>query len=358
MKSNTLNVLDIFCGAGGFSEGFRQAGFNIVAGVDNDEQALQTYSHNFGHKKAILWNLADTGSLIKDPGKKNILRNIDVIIGGPPCQGFSIAGKRKASDPRNKLYKAYIDLIKYIRPKAIVIENVPTMKSLFEGSYFNQILSDLSKLGFELKSETLAAEKYGVPQKRRRLFIVGTLKGLRNFIFPAPVFERKQITCSEAISDLPLLTSNAGADQMPYPRAPKSLYQKQIRNGCQVLTNHWAVIHTEKTKKIIAMVPDGGNYKSLPDSLWETRKVNIAWTRMNSRTPCFTIDAGHNHHFHYKANRVPTVRECARIQSFPDHFSFVGNKTSQFRQVGNAVPPILANAIALSLMKVLFNEQR
>jgi DNA (cytosine-5)-methyltransferase 1 len=106
------------------------------------------------------------------------------------------------------------------------------------------------------------------------------------------------------------------------------------------------------------MVPDGGNYKSLPDSLWETRKVNIAWTRMNSRTPCFTIDAGHNHHFHYKANRVPTVRECARIQSFPDHFSFVGNKTSQFRQVGNAVPPILANAIALSLMKVLFNEQR
>lgn len=356
MKIKKLNVLDIFCGAGGFSEGFRQAGYEIVAGIDNDPQALQTYGRNFGGEKAALWNLADTNGLIKVAGMKKVFKNIDVIIGGPPCQGFSIAGKRSASDPRNKLYMAYIDLIKCIRPKAIVIENVPTMKSLFGGSYFNQILNDLTKLGFEAKHQILAAEKFGVPQKRRRLFIVGTLKGLGDFSFPHPECDRKEITCSDAISDLPLLNSNPGANEMPYPRPPENHYQKQIRNGCKVLTNHWAVIHNEKTKKIIRMVPDGGNYKSLPDSLWQTRKVNIAWTRMNSNSPCFTIDAGHNHHFHYKANRVPTVRECARIQSFPDHFLFVGNKTSQFRQVGNAVPPLLACAIALKLRKVLSNE--
>jgi DNA (cytosine-5)-methyltransferase 1 len=126
-----------------------------------------------------------------------------------------------------------------------------------------------------------------------------------------------------------------------------------MREGAEKLHNHWAVIHTQKTKQTIAMVPDGGNYKSLPKSLWNSRNVNIAWTRMRSDAPCFTIDAGHNHHFHYKANRVPTVRECARIQSFPDTFVFNGNKTSQFRQVGNAVPPLMAKAIAGSLLKVL-----
>ena len=353
MKTNKPRVLDIFCGAGGFSEGFRQAEYEIVAGIDNDTQALQTYGHNFGSKKAILWDLARACDLTKSPEKKNIFKKIDVIIGGPPCQGFSIAGKRKASDPRNELYRAYFDLIKCIKPKAVVIENVPTMKSLFGGSYFHSIVGDLEKIGFEVSHEILSAEKYGIPQKRRRLIIVGVLKKLAPFSFPKPVQGDRQITCREAISDLPLLEGSAGADEMPYHRPPENHYQKTIRNGCHVLTNHWAVIHTEKTKKIISMVPDGGNYKSLPEKLWPTRKVNIAWTRMNSNSPCFTIDAGHNHHFHYKANRVPTVRECARIQSFPDHFVFIGNKTSQFRQVGNAVPPVLGREIANALLRFI-----
>ena len=126
-----------------------------------------------------------------------------------------------------------------------------------------------------------------------------------------------------------------------------------MRNKSDILYNHEAVKHTEKTKNIIAMVPDGGNYKCLPMHLQSTRKVNIAWTRMNSSKPCFTIDAGHNHHFHYLANRVPTVRECARIQSFPDNFIFTGNRTSQYRQVGNAVPPLVAEQIALVLLEAL-----
>jgi len=353
MKAKKPRVLDIFCGAGGFSEGFRQAGFEIVAGIDDDAQALQTYTKNFGSKKGILWNLEKVDPLFKKSSAKEMFHNIEVIIGGPPCQGFSIAGKRKICDPRNNLYKAYLNLIDSIKPRAVVIENVPTMKTLFEGLYFHSIICDLEKLGFVVNHEILTAERYGIPQKRKRLFIVGMVRELGLFAFPSPKDGSKPVTCRDAISDLPLLSSNPGADKMSYSHAPKTPYQKGMRNGCRILKNHWAVIHTEKTKKIISMVPDGGNYKSLPEKLWRTRKVNIAWTRMNSNSPCFTIDAGHNHHFHYKANRVPTVRECARIQSFPDHFYFSGNKTSQFRQVGNAVPPLLARSIAQKLKKVL-----
>ena len=130
-----------------------------------------------------------------------------------------------------------------------------------------------------------------------------------------------------------------------------------MRQGSKSILNHSITLHNTRTKEIIAMVPDGGNYKDLPEELWNTRKVHIAWTRMDSRKPCFTIDTGHNHHFHYKENRVPTVRESARIQSFPDTFEFVGIKTSQLKQVGNAVPPLLAKAIAESLKDILKEEE-
>jgi len=138
-----------------------------------------------------------------------------------------------------------------------------------------------------------------------------------------------------------------------YAIDPKSEYQKLMRKDSIYLYNHVTTIHKEQTKRIIAMVPDGGNYKDLPEELWQTRKVNIAWTRMNSQKPCFTIDTGHNHHFHYRANRVPTVRESARIQSFPDSCEFIGIKTSQLKQVGNAVPPLLAEAIAKKVAHVI-----
>ena len=142
-------------------------------------------------------------------------------------------------------------------------------------------------------------------------------------------------------------------EDIPYSIPAENNYQKKMREGSKSILNHSITIHKERTKEIISMVPDGGNYKDLPKELWDTRKVHIAWTRMDSRRPCFTIDTGHNHHFHYRANRVPTVRESARIQSFPVTFEFVGIKTSQLKQVGNAVPPLLAEAIADSLKRYL-----
>ena len=351
-KQRCFAVLDLFCGAGGFSEGFKQAGFKIVAGIDNDSLALETYSKNFPEAITLKRDLSKAFDWQTDSFRSILEQDIDVIIGGPPCQGFSIAGKRTREDPRNTLYRAYIKLIEHLNPAAIVVENVPTILSLFSGDIAKRIRRDFEALGYKTEVFTLTASDYGVPQSRRRTFFVGT-KSLEKFKMPSPITAFSPITTEMAISDLPLLENNAGADVLKYITQPVNEYQRIMRNKSVEIYNHWAVMHLKRTIDIIKLVPDGGNYKNLPPKLRNTRKVNIAWTRMNSKKPCFTIDAGHNHHFHYKANRVPTVRECARIQSFPDRFRFFGNKTSQFRQVGNAVPPLLAKAIALSLKEVL-----
>ncbi len=344
-------VLDIFCGAGGFSCGMEQAGFEVIAGVDNDERALKTFQHN--HKDAIvinydLSNIDNNLFRLLDPVIKD---GIDVLVGGPPCQGFSIAGKRLADDPRNKLWLAYIKIIDRYKPKVIFLENVPTIVSVNKGQVAEKIMDSFLEYGYEVSQKVLVASDYGVPQKRKRAFFVAIKKGLPSFSFPKSLGE--YITTEEAIGDLPLLNDSLGLEEVSYMVEPQNKYQKEIRKESRVILNHSSVNHTDKTKDIISLVPDGGNYKDLPEHLKNTRKVNIAWTRMNSKKTCFTIDAGHNHHFHYKANRVPTVRECARIQSFPDTFKFIGTRTSQYRQVGNAVPPLLGLALAKESLKVL-----
>ncbi|MFH1288138.1 MAG: DNA cytosine methyltransferase [bacterium] len=345
-------MLDLFCGAGGFSEGFRQAGYQIIAGIDNDPEALYTFSLNFPEALAVDKDLSTSlngsGQTIEDLFKKKI----DVIIGGPPCQGFSIAGKRLKDDPRNVLYKAYLEVIVRLKPSAVVVENVPTIISLFGGEIARQIKQDFEEFGYTVYQFTITASNYGVPQNRKRTFFVG-IKGSGRFEMNLLRVSKNTVSTYMAISDLPLLEKEFGGEELDYLCPAFNEYQRIMRSGCKKIYNHWAVVHTEKTKSIIKLVPDGGNYKDLPKHYRDTRRVNIAWTRMDSRKPCFTIDAGHNHHFHYKANRVPTVRECARIQSFPDKFRFFGKKTNQFKQVGNAVPPLLAKKVAVALKRAL-----
>lgn len=337
-----MNVIDIFSGAGGLSKGFENAGFNIIAGIDNDAESLTTFSKNHSKSKTINFDLSQKINFSST--EFSFLKNlkIDIIIGGPPCQGFSVAGKRSESDPRNSLYKTYLSFIKQFNPEIMVMENVPTIMSMYGGRVYADIVFELENLGYTTSSFILDSSNYGVPQKRKRFFLIGTKYGKK--IIQPEIISNVKITTKDAISDLPSLENNN--ESKTYSSKPKNQYQKRMRINSSNLQNHWKVIHTEKTKKIISMVPDGGNYKNLPTHLRDTRKVHIAWTRMNSKEPCFTIDAGHYHHFHYKHNRVPTVRECARIQSFSDDFVFYGKKTSQYRQVGNAVPPILAEVLA------------
>ncbi len=356
------NVIDLFCGCGGFSKGFEEAGYDIKFGIDVWNDALVTYQKNF--PDAIVLN----EDITKITGKQILemchLRSdeVDVIIGGPPCQGFSVSGKRMIDDERNKLYKSFVELVSDIKPKVFVMENVPGLIRLFKGIVGEQVLEDFTNIGYTVKKQVLSADNYGVPQQRKRVFFVGLnndyFTNPDKYVFPTPITAIGELipawTSKDAISDLDFVPDDRSmGENIPYKLPPQNEYQKMMRNGSSSILNHSITIHKEKTKKIIAMVPDGGNYKDLPKELRDTRKVHIAWTRMNSLKPCFTIDTGHNHHFHYRANRVPTVRESARIQSFPDTFEFIGIKTSQLKQVGNAVPPLLAKAIAESIVDVL-----
>lgn len=343
---NEPTVLDLFCGCGGLSHGFIEAGYNVLAGIDHWQDALDTFSFNHVDTKAIKADLFEaTPNQISQQLNTD---NIDVIIGGPPCQGFSIAGKRLIDDERNQLYKSFVEFVSFFNPKAFVMENVPNIISMGGGSVRDDVLEDFRKLGYEVTYDILLASDYGVPQNRRRAFFVG-LKNKVVFDFPLAT-TNKHITCSEAISDLPEATIRDGDE---YPIASQSDYQKMMRAEGEKLFNHQATNHTDKTVSIITQVPDGGNYKDLPEHLHSTRKVNIAWTRFNSKKPSLTIDTGHNHHFHYLYNRVPTARESARLQSFPDSYIFLKTKTSQLKQIGNAVPPLLSKILAQELKKYL-----
>ncbi len=342
------NVIDLFCGCGGLSYGFEKAGFNVLLGIDNDAKALETFELNHANAKSIC---GDITQIHYEEDIKPLIGNdkIDLIIGGPPCQGMSLSGPRKFDDPRNKLYLSYIRLVNEIKPKMFVIENVPGLVGLFGGKIKDSIIEKFTEMGYDIQYKILCASDYGVPQSRKRVVFVGSRVG--NYEYPKPLNE--EITCEMALSDLPPLEEDIGTDEMEYVTKASNDYQKIMRKRSKTVHNHIAASHSERVKEIISLVPDGGNYKDLPEEYAHTRNFHVAWTRFASAKPAPTIDTGHRHHFHYKYNRVPTVRECARLQSFPDDFIFLGNKTQQFRQVGNAVPPIMAEEIAKKAMEAL-----
>jgi len=338
-----IDAIDLFSGCGGLSFGFQNAGFNTRIAVDNWPDALSSYERNHPHSRTIEFDL---GSGKLKPLFSN-LNDAEIIFGGPPCQGFSISGKRDPLDPRNLLYKGFLDVVAEVDPKMFVMENVPNLASMDKGGLISAIEQDFANLGYSLSRKIVLASDFGVPQNRKRLILVGSKSG-SPFNFPVGLTElpQEKVTCIEALSDLP---ENSVPEGSTYEISAMSDYQKLMRRGSLGIHNHKITNHSGQTKRIISLVPDGGNYKDLPTELQKTRKVNIAWTRYSSKKPSLTIDTGHRHHFHYKFNRIPTVRESARLQSFPDTFIFEGSKTSQYKQVGNAVPPLLAEALGQAL---------
>ncbi len=349
-EQNKLTFIDLFSGCGGLSLGFEQAGYKSLIAIDHWKDALQTYAYNRPGTKTLCANLLTLSS--QEVEQQIGSTSVDVIIGGPPCQGFSVAGKRIIEDERNQLYKSFVAMVAHFKPRAFVMENVPNILSMGDGIIKEAILKDFESLGYNVQCRVLLASDYGVPQNRRRAVFVGLREG--QFDFAIPTVEHK-VTTEEALSDLPEGSLPEGIN---YPTESQSEFQSQIRINSNGVYNHEVTEHNQKTIDVISLVPDGGNYKDLPESLQGIRKVHIAWTRLNSKTPSITIDTGHRHHFHYKWNRVPTVRESARIQSFPDSFIFTCSKTSQYKQVGNAVPPIMAKAIAEHLKDILWQGNK
>lgn len=236
----------------------------------------------------------------------------------------------------------------------MTFQNVPGLLQLNNGSAAKRIKEDFQELGYKMTAQILYAPDFGIPQIRKRVFFVGLLNADETFSFPQPVVSQENyISCEDAISDLPELKGIKGDLDQPYPCPPGTDYQKLMRKNSESIQNHIGTIHDAKTLKFIAMVPEGKNYRSLPEEFSGIYKYHEALTRYHRKKPSLTINTGHRSHFHYEYDRIPTVRESARLQSFPDEFIFYGTKTQQYKQVGNAVPPLLGFYIAKQLLSYL-----
>lgn len=339
----TYKVLDLFCGAGGLSLGFQNAGYSIKGGVEWDKAASTTHIRNFNTEFHFTGDITD----IQDETIHQDLNDIDIIIGGPPCQGFSSANRylKEDDDPRNKLFFEYLRFVNIINPKVFVIENVPGILTRDQGYAKNKIIDITESYGYDVKVQVLSSENYGVPEIRKRAFFIGFRKDLNiNFDFDniEPLFENT--TVFDAIKDLEPLESGQMYNTL-FAKELTPIQEYYYNKDSFVIENHNISIHNAKVVERIKHVPQGGNWRDVPEHLWDTKRENrhsSAYKRLDYSKPSITIDTGHMNYFHPIFNRVPSVRESARIQGFNDAFIFYGSKTEQYRQVGNAVPPILS----------------
>ena len=344
------SVIDLFAGVGGLSLGFEKQGFDVLIANEYDESIADAYSKNHKGTKMIV---GDITSLDLKETFGSYAGKVDVVIGGPPCQGFSQKGQRNTiHDERNFLFKYYVAVVELVKPRYFVMENVPNLLTAENGYFFREIEELFNKMGYSLEHGVLNAADYGVPQNRRRAIIIGKLNGDAPKL-PAPKDEK--VTIWDAISDLAYLESGEGTDVQEYKNAPESEYQKRLRGNATVLYNHVATKHSPIALERLAMIPPNAGKEVLPKEHITKSIYSGTWTRMRTDEISVTIttrfDTPSSGKFtHPYLDRAITVREAARIQSFPDDFQFTGNKGSQMKQVGNAVPPLLAAAIATVIM--------
>lgn len=351
-------VIDLFSGCGGISKGFLNTGkVEMIGAIDFEKSACDTYEQNFPGAKVICGDIRDI--TVESTG----FSDIDIMVGGPPCQGFSALNrweKEKDDDPRNRLFLEYLRFVDELRPKAIMIENVKQILTSKNGYAPKHITEFLEARGYKVSFKILNAADYGVPQKRERAIIVALQEQYGTFDFDTlEKYKLPKVTVAEAISDIASIEDEA----IKYEQGtvftlgePESDYQRKMQAASHQLHNHLIYYPVQNVQEMISYVPEGGNWKYVPKELFKSDRDNRHSNylrRLESKSQSVTIDTGHNVYFHPHFKRVPTIRESARIQSFPDDFVFTGNKGQQFRQVGNAVPPLLAEAVAKAIMEVI-----
>jgi DNA (cytosine-5)-methyltransferase 1 len=380
-----LRTIDLFCGAGGLSEGFRQAGYQIGAGLDNDTEALATLTHNHPETAPVSADVREVSG--RDLLDVSGFAEADVLIGGPSCQGFSTQGRRgrwaSEEDPRNLLYREFARLAGDLNPEWIVMENVTGLLWFDKGAFARKIFAEFERKGYRLEHRVLLAADYGVPQLRRRLIIIGTRTD-KPILWPEQthmgavrrdaidLWETKRLahfphlhrhrSLWSAISDLPAIPSGGGSPIAAYTRTADSDYQNAMREGSDALFNHEAPTLPEVHYDLIKHVREGQTWREIPVEELPPRFAKIRRTdgtnlfaRPHRNRPSYTIITQFGNvttgaYTHPTQDRAFSAREGARIQSFPDRFRFLGPLTSQYRQIGNAVPPMLANAVARSVL--------
>jgi DNA (cytosine-5)-methyltransferase 1 len=385
--------IDLFCGAGGLTEGFRQGGFRSVYGNDNNQFAIETFKGNHPGTWADLREIEQVNARLVR--RKLGLRKgeLSVLTGGPPCQGFSInAPERFLDDARNALFKYYLRFIDEFEPQTLVFENVPGMLSLADGQIFERILKELEKGGYQLSAKILFAGHYGVPQERWRLIILGSrvgaaplhpepthyavgranFRGGRTMTFRlAPLDQMRlkpAVTVAEAISDLPRLKMGEGGEIVHYDRKAACAYARFMRNGDKQTYNHFAAVLAPQNVARLRHIKPGGSWRDIPRHLLpkgmqraRTSDHTRRYGRLRADGLAGTIMTKCDPHwgpvFLPDQDRALTVREAARLQSFPDCYRFLGPRVSQYEQVGNAVPVLMAKAIAVIIKQHLTASQ-
>lgn len=389
-----MKILDTFAGAGGFSLGFEMAGCTITGAIEIDKWASETFKFNHPNSNVICDDITKLTDeyILSTFGKKQP----DIILGGPPCQGFSICNKSSGDpkDPKNSLFEEFLRVGKVLKPKVMIMENVPNLvkaKTEKKEMVIDILCFELKKMGFYVYYDILEATDYGIPQIRKRLFVIASKKRLEN-PFPEPthalnsgendLFSEKLEKCPnlwDAISDLPEIEAREGSEEQKYTIETKTKYQKILRNGDTTLYNHKAMCHSKRVVERFASMSCGDSISDVPEHLkpYKRNTTEISGKvydqnnrRMHPDKPCHTIPASFYANFvHPFKNRNFTAREGARIQSFPDNFIFKGKPTvvshkllaregrtdekylCQYNQIGNAVPPLLAKAVAKNILE-------
>lgn len=370
------NVIDLFAGCGGLSLGFEMAGFHIPLAIERDEWASDTYKLNHQNTTVLtedITKIYDFSSLIPNNIK------IDGIIGGPPCQGFSLSGNRDKNDPRNSLFMDFVRFVDYYKPKFFVMENVAGILSMSTKnceSVKEVILNEYKNIGYNVEIFQLNAAEFGVPQSRIRVFFIGLRSDIaynRDKIAPIGyLFGSDQITIEDAIMDLPKLKAGEGEEISQYTTQPITKYQLWARGNCTQLYNHVAMRHTPRLVERFSHIDYGQSVADVDTEFQQRQRGDASkisgktYSQNNMRPypnkPSPTIPASFQSNFvHPYQNRNYTAREGARLQSFPDSYIFKGKRTtmsweknlSQYQQIGNAVPPLLAKAIAQKIADYL-----
>lgn len=358
-------AIDLFCGAGGLSEGFGQAGFHVLAGNDVDTYAGETFAATHPEAVFLPGPIQDVSAsaLLKAAGLK--AGELDCLIGGPPCQAFSVYNhKRGMHDARSSLFREYLRIVKGLRPKWVVMENVTGITSAGNGEAVREILEGLSSLGYHVETNILRAEEYGVPQERRRILFIGNRTGTP-IIWPKPTHGPGLlpfVTIKDAIGDLPVLKNGEDPGPLPYRTRSRCEYQRDLRRGARRVYNHAAPRLGKINMERMKYIHQGGSWRDipvdlLPEGMKHARRSDHTkrYGRLHpdglSSTILTKCDLHWGAYIHPDQDRTLTVREAARLQSFPDSFHFSGPKTEQYVQVGNAVPPILGRCVAYAVLE-------
>lgn len=352
MENKKFVILDLFCGAGGFSCGFHMnENFDTAVALDFNSFATETFKKNFPNATVITGDITDLSvrNKIIDESKSN---GVNMIVGGPPCQGFSLKGKNLGlEDKRNFLFLEYLKIVEELQPKVFIIENVKNILSSAKGWFKNEIITKIESMGYFVDCKVLSAQNFGVPQRRQRAIFLCCKS--KKITLPDIVSD-KVINVREAISDLSYLNSGEGKFESDYIVEPQSEYQKMMRKNSDKLYNHQATKHSEVALKKLKMIKPECGKECLPKELIGNQIFNTTWGRLKWDELSPTIDTrfdtpSNGTNSHPELHRSITPREAARLQSFPDDFIFYGTKTQICKQIGNAVPPLMAKAIACKI---------